>query len=54
MRGKMQCFLNFWEWRCMERRSDALVVRGRLAAKSAICFLLCFAELLSAYFGRDA
>ena len=34
----------------MERRSDALVVRGRLAAKSATCFLLWLVELLSASF----
>ena len=34
----------------MERGSDALVVRGRLAAKSAICFLLWLSELLSASF----
>ena len=34
----------------MERGSDALVVRSRLAAKSAICFLLWLAELLSASF----
>ncbi len=31
----------------MERGSDALVVRSRLAAKSAICFLLWLSELLS-------
>ena len=34
----------------MERGSDALVVRGRLAARSAICFLLWLVELLSASF----
>ena len=34
----------------MERGSDALVVRSRLAAKSAICFLPWLAELLSASF----
>ena len=48
--GKMQCFLDFWEWRCMERGSDVLVVRDRLAAKSAICFLLWLVELLSVSF----
>ena len=34
----------------MERGSDVLVVRDRLAAKSAICFLLWLVELLSASF----
>ena len=46
----MQRFLDFWEWRCMERGSDALVVRDRLATKSATCFLLWLVELLSASF----
>ena len=34
----------------MERGSDVLVVRDRLAAKSAICFLLWLVELLSVSF----
>ena len=47
--GKMQCFLDFWEWRCMERG-------GRVRSsgwKGTARFLLRLAELLSASSGCD-